>query len=225
MPDKTIDKGQLLTIRYKRVKSSTAVQLTPENCEDYGYVATTKTIEGKEYTLYHKKDDNSNNYLPYEVDEEGNAITTIVVYEYNYYKFAAPPCSNFKINFGDVDKEGSGRNELTGEMFRERLGSYNSINLTWDLIPNTELYNKWYHILTHLPPNFEAYMLMPTGRHESKTFYRADVSTDLYLWTDGKQIWKGLSTDFIQWNIDPYNDELEEKLTAITEQEWEWTIE
>ena len=56
------------------------------------------------------------------------------------YTHIAPPCSNYQINYADVDKEGSGRNSLTGEMFRERIGSYRSIDLTWDLIPNTKEY-------------------------------------------------------------------------------------
>ena len=94
-------------------------------------------------------------------------------------------------------------------MFRERIGKYCSIDLTWDLIPNSDEYNKWYKILTHLPPKFKARLLMPGGEIEEKEFYRTDISTELYLWTDGKQIWRGLSTSFVQWNVDEYDDTYE----------------
>lgn len=139
----------------------------------------------------------------------------IVNGETKTYRHIAPPCSKFRVSFADVDKEGSGRNELTGEMFRERIGSYCMIELAWDLIPNTIEYNNWYKILTHLPASFNADVLMPSGEIVSKKFYRADVSTDLYLFVANKQIWQGLSTSFTQFNLDEYDDNFEPTLEEV----------
>lgn len=131
------------------------------------------------------------------------------------YRHIAPPCSNYKVNYADVDKEGSGRNSLTGEMFRERIGNYRSIDLTWNLIPNTKEYNNWYKVLTHLPTSFHCKSLMPTGEIEDREFYRTDVSTTLYLFVKDSQIWQGLSTTFVQYNLDEYDDNFEPELEEI----------
>ena len=200
--------GNLLEISYERIISSEEITLTIDNCSLYGYVSKTEEIDGVTYTVFYKEDDPNQDVIGYEI-VNGVAVTKILNNVYKEYTHIAPSCSNFKINFADVDKEGSGRNSLTGEMFRERIGKYCSIDLTWDLIPNSNEYNKWYKILTHLPPKFKARLLMPSGEIEEKEFYRTDISTELYLWTDGKQIWRGLSTSFVQWNVDEYDDTYE----------------
>ena len=200
--------GDLLKILYNRIVATEEITLTVDNCGLYGYVATTMQIDGVEQTVYYKQDDIEKNIISYEI-VNGVAITKILNNVYQEYSHIAPSCSSFKVHMADVDKEGSGRNSLTGLMYRERIGRYCSIDLTWDLIPNSEEYNRWYKILTHLPPNFKAQLLMPSGEIEEKEFYRADVSTELYLWTDGIQIWKGLSTSFIQWNVEEYDDSYE----------------
>ena len=125
------------------------------------------------------------------------------------YTHIAPPCSSFKVSYADVDKEGSGRNSLTGEMYRERIGNYCKIDLTWDLIPNSQNYNNWYKVLTHLPPSFTAEFLMPDGNFAKKVMYRTDISTDLYLFVKDAQMWKGLSTSFVEWNVTSYDDNIE----------------
>ena len=130
------------------------------------------------------------------------------------YTHIAPPCSSFKVSYADVDKEGSGRNSLTGEMFRERIGHYCKIDLTWDLIPNSQNYNNWYKVLTHLPPKFNASFLMPNGEIDTKEMYRTDISTELYLFVskDDYQMWKGLATSFVEWNVNEYDDNTEAKI-------------
>lgn len=200
--------GNLLEISYERIILSEEITLTVDNCALYGYAPKVEEIDGVSYTLFYKKDDPSQNVVSYEIIN-GVAITKILDNTYQEYSHIAPPCSNFKVHFADVDKEGSGRNSLTGEMFRERIGRYFSIDLTWDLIPNSEEYNRWYKILTHLPPKFKAKLLMPSGEIEEKEFYRTDVTTELYLWTDGIQIWRGLATSFVEWSVEPYDDTYE----------------
>lgn len=132
-----------------------------------------------------------------------------VIVEYNHI---APDCNEYKVSFADVDKEGSGRNSLTGEMFRERIGSYTMYEVNWNLIPDTKQYRNWYKILTHLPPQINAKLKMPSGEIVTKRVYRGDVSTSLYLWTDGIEIWQGLTTTFTQWDLDKYDDNFEPEL-------------
>ena len=207
--------GNLLQISYDRVISTDTVVLTTTNCQEYGYVSTTTIENGVTYTAFYKADDTSREILTYNI-EDGVAITEVEIENKQTYTHIAPACSNFKISFADVDKEGSGRNSQTGEMTRERIGYYCKLDLTWDLIPNTDAYNNWYKILTHLPPKFNATLLMPNGNIETKQFYRGDVSTNLYLFISNEsEIWKGLSTSFIQWNLDSYNDQTEPTLVQI----------
>ena len=204
-------KGNLLEIYYDRVIHTEEITLTIENCEQYGYIATTKEIDGVTKTVFYEKTMTEDDYLfP---DENGD---TIIDYNtYQRYKHIAPPCSSYEPSFADVDKEGSGRNSLTGEMFRERIGSYYMLTLTWNLIPNTKEYNNWYKILTHLPPYVYLKLLLPSGEIVEKKMYRGNVSTKLYLFVENSQIWQGLQTTFTQWDIEPYDDTVEPTLEKI----------
>lgn len=213
-----IEQGDLLGISYERVSSNSTedVILTVDNCESYGYLPKKITLNGQEYTVFYRQGDNETNIAYYEIID-GIAITTITAYETITYSHVAPACSSFKISYADVDKEGSGRNATTGEMQRERVGSYIKIDMAWDLIPNTDEYNNWYKILTHLPPSFKATYLDPSGDMITKKFYRQDISTELYIFVKNRQMWKGLSTSFTQWELDEFDDSFEPPLYQIEE--------
>lgn len=129
-------------------------------------------------------------------DENGFAKTVI-----------APACTKYQVSYADVDKEGSGRNPLTGEMYRERIGSYIKLDLTWDLIPGTTEYQNWYKTLTSLPKSFEAEYLDPSSNElVKKRFYRTDIQTELYLFVDENcNIWRGLSTSFVQNDVSSFS--------------------
>ena len=207
--------GNLLEIYYDRVSKSEQVVLTTSNCYDYGYYPTTATIEGKEYTVFVKNGYSQSEYeIP--VISGGVATTTITHNTYRRYTHIAPACSKFRVSYADIDKEGSGRNSITGEMFRERIGSYRKIELAWDLIPDTNDYNDWYIVLTHLPPFFNCRLLLPSGEIQDKEFYRGDITTNLYLFIADRQIWNGLETTFIQKNLDKFDDTVEPQLSLIT---------
>lgn len=207
----------LMTITYERIATSEEVTLTIDNCANYGYSYKTITDEGTQQQIiaFYKSDDKDQTIESYDEIVNGVAKTIIIYNTYQKYTHIAPPCSTYKISYADVDKEGSGRNSLTGEMFRERIGSYCMIDLTWDLIPNTIEYNNWYKVLTHLPPSFYVEFLSPNGEHITKEFYRSDISTSLYLFVKDKQIWQGLSTSFTQWSLDEYDDTYEPTLGEI----------
>lgn len=207
----------ILKIKYKRVATSQEITLTQENCTTYGYVATTVEVEGATYTVYYQEGNSPKDIEPFEI-ENNVATTKITYYTYNTYEHISPSNTKYTISYADTDKEGSGRNDQTGEMFRERIGYYMKLEVAWDLIPNTQEYNNWYKILTHLPPQIELVMLTPDGETKTIKAYRGDIQTDLYYYhydeetQEVQQIWQSLGTTFIQWDITPYDDTKEPTL-------------
>lgn len=211
-----MENEKILSIWYKRPsKLEREVTLTLKNCQDYGYLSTTINKNGQNLTVFYKEDNEPNNYENYEI-VEGDAITKVVARKLNVYEHKVPNCSKYEWNFADVDSEGSGRNELSGQMIRERIGYYCMLDLAWDLIPNTIEYNNWLKVLTNLPPFFYARFLYPTGEILEKKFYRTDIYTSLHLFIKGNQIWTGLSTTFVQANVDKYEETFEPTLLEET---------
>ena len=206
----------LLEIYYDRVISTREVILTPENCRNYGYYHTTLNINENEYDIYYKIGDNYTDYIR---GADGLPTNKITIETTQKYTHIAPPPSKYEFAFADVDKEGSGRNSLTGEMFRERIGCYTMLTISWDLIPNTIEYNNWYKVLTHLPPKVYLKLLTPNGNIEEKAYYRGDISTNLYLFVSNRTIWQGLSTTFTQWYVNEYDNSIEPTLEDITTEE------
>jgi hypothetical protein len=202
----------LLEIYYDRILSERTVALSESNCRSYGYYSSRKEIDGTTYIVFYKEGESGQDYLK---DSEGKPYNIISIQNTQTYSHIAPPPSKYEWSFADVDKEGSGRNSLTGEMFRERIGSYTMLTISWDLIPNTIEYNNWYKILTHLPPKVVLKLLTPSGDIEEKEYYRGDVKTNLYLFVANKTIWQGLSTTFTQWNVDEYNNRIEPTLASM----------
>lgn len=211
--------GNVLKIIYDRVIREEEIILTPQNCANYGFsykvIVDVRYGTGLNVTVYYPINGSSENYLEYEQTEAGYFVTTYINKIKETYTHIAPPCSSFSISFADVDKEGSGRNSNTGLMERERIGYYRSIDVTYDIIPNSKEYNNWYRVLTHLPPDFNIEVLTPSGNIETIRCYRADVSTNLYLFTKDYQIWRGLKTSFIQFDVTPYDDKIEPILEEI----------
>ena len=211
--------ANVLKLYYDRITNVSEVILDTSNCSSYGFAYKVIVDElygtGKNVTVFYRQDGSSDDYLDYEchiVNNEPTFKTIHIVETKQRYEHIAPPCSSFAINYADVDKEGSGRNPATGLMERERIGFYRSIDVTYDLIPNSKTYNNWYKVLTHLPPDFYIEVLTPSGEKEEIRCYRADVSTSLYLFTDDYQIWRGLKTSFIQYNVAEYDDSFEPTL-------------
>lgn len=212
--------GNLLEIYYDRIIDTEEIVLTSANCEQYGYLPTKLTLDGVEYVVFYKQGTKETDIIEYIYNSEDKTCVTIIFNNsYERHTHIAPPCSKYEYQYADVDKEGSGRNSLTGEMYRERIGSYIMLTLSWNLIPNTKEYNNWFKILTHLPPMVYLKLLTPSGEIVEKQMYRGDVSTSLYLFVDDSngysQIWQGLQTTFTQWNIDEYDDTIEPTLEEV----------
>lgn len=192
----------LLVIKYKRVVSSDEVVLTPQNCTTYGYEAK---VEGGQ-TYYFEIGDVNQDILPFEMIN-GVATTTILVDNYEEFTHYAPPCTSYKVSQADIDKAGSGRNELTGVMYRERVGKFYKIDASWDIIPDSDQFKYWYNVLTHLPPKFTVQFTTPTKETISREFYRSsDISNDAYMVNEEYNMWRNLSVSFTQWDIDEYDE-------------------
>ena len=191
----------LLKISYERIVGTQEIELNDSNYQEYGYA----------------KDDNG--YYKYDSEQEENVyFTTHEIDILETYTHILPNPSKFDDTYADVDKEGSGRNESNGQMQRERIGHYCSIDVQWNIIPNSNERINLIRILRNLPPKFRL------EYHDSdsvsnvtttKEFYRADISESLYLFVEDSQLWKGISTTFIQFNVDEYNDQEEPLLLEV----------
>ena len=185
----------LLKISYERIVGTQEIELNDSNYQEYGYA----------------KDDSG--YYKYDSEQEENVyFTTHEIDILKTYTHILPNPSKFDDTYADVDKEGSGRNESNGEMQRERMGHYCSIDVQWNIIPNSNERINLIRILRKLPPKFRL------EYHDSdsvsnvttiKEFYRADISESLYLFVEDSQLWQGISTTFIQFDVEEYNDQEE----------------
>lgn len=197
-----MNKITLLKISYDRIIDTQEIELNDNNYSQYGYLK-----DDKGYYLYDSDLEQNIYYTHHDVD-----VTQT-------YSHILPNPSKFTPTYSDVDKEGSGRNEATGLMVRERIGHYFNIEVQWNLIPNSKERINLVRILRNLPPKFKL------EYHDSdneintttiKEFYRADISEDLYLFVQDKQIWRGLATSFIQFNVDVYDDSKEPNFLPLT---------
>lgn len=132
------------------------------------------------------------------------------------YTHILPNPSSFSQTYADVDKEGSGRDSSNGLMSRERIGHYVSIDVTWDIVENSVARRNLVRILRSLPPEFTLIYKDSTCKNEKEEVqmqcYRADIKENQYLFLKDRQIWKGLATSFIQFDVTPYDDESEPTL-------------
>ena len=191
----------LLKISYERIVGTQEIELNDSNYQEYGYA----------------KDDSG--YYKYDSEQEENVyFTTHEIDILKTYTHILPNPSKFDDTYSDVDKEGSGRNESNGQMQRERIGHYCSIDVQWNIIPNSNERINLIRILRKLPPKFRL------EYHDSdsvsnvttiKEFYRADISESLYLFVEDSQLWKGISTTFIQFDVEEYNDQEEPVLLEV----------
>lgn len=188
----------LLKISYDRVVGTDTITLDDSNYQEYGY---SKDEEG--YYIYDEELEENIYFTEHDVD-----IT-------EHYEHILPNPSKFTTTYSDVDKEGSGRSESDGQMIRERIGHYQAIDVAWDVVPTSKDGINLSRILKSLPPSFTLeYHDIEGETRDIKTgvFYRGDINYNLYLFLRDRQIWDGLSTTFIQFDVTPYDDSVEPTL-------------
>lgn len=190
----------LLKVTYSRVTETIVVPLTDDNFRSFGY----------------KKDENG--YYKFDVALNQNVYATEEYY-YGTTEFShiLPNPSGFAITYSDVDKSGSGRDE-TGTVVRDRMGHYMSIDVTWDIVENSIERRNLVRILRNIPPKFKLTFHDSDNKPDEVKMidcYHGDIKENLYLFLQNNQIWKGLSTTFIQSNIIPYDDSIEPTLEVI----------
>ena len=193
---------QLLKISYDRIIDTQEIALNDSNYTQYGYLK-----DDKGYYIYDNDLEQNIYFTHHDVDIKQT------------YTHILPNPSKFTPTYSDVDKEGSGRNEATGLMVRERIGHYFNIDVQWNLIPNSKERINLVRILRNLPPKFNLEYYDSDNDSTTTTikeFYRADISEDLYVFTKDRQIWRGLATSFIQFNVDEYSDEQEPSYLPLT---------
>lgn len=201
----------LLKLSYSRIVGTNTISINDHNYAQYGYAYDTegKVIDGETYHYYLV---NENGDKEYYKEHEVN-IT-------EHYEHILPSPSSFSKTYSDVDKSGSGRNESDGKMYRERLGHYCSLNVRWDIVPNAVVRRNLVKILRSLPPSFFLTYKDSSNKADEITteeFYRADINEDLYLFLQDRQIWKGLATSFIQFEVKGYEDNVEPELEDLEE--------
>lgn len=191
-----------LKISYDRIIGTETITLNDSNYKQYGYLK-----DSKGYYLYDEETEENVYFTEHDVDIKQT------------YTHILPPPSKFTPTYADVDKQGSGRNENDGLMIRERVGHYQSLDVSWNIIPHSKEGINLVRILKNLPELFTIEYhdieneFNETSVHE---FYRGDISYDLYLFIKDRQIWKGISTTFIQYDVTPYDDSKEPELLALT---------
>lgn len=193
-------KVDLLSVTYSRPIETIVVELTDDNYTSYGY----------------KKDDNG--YYKYDVALNENVYATEVYFDRKgSFSHTLPNPSSFAITYSDIDRSGSGRDE-NGNVVRDRMGHYMSIDVTWDIVENSAERRDLVKILRNTPPIFTlAFHDSDNKADEIKLIscYHGDIKENLYLFMKDNQIWKGLATTFIQSDITPYDDTIEPILEVI----------
>lgn len=200
----------LLEVYYERIVETKEITLNDDNYSQYGF--------------QREQDEEGNvSYFTYDTDGETKIYSTIA--EVNITKkfsHQLPTPSSFSVTYADVDKEGSGRDESSGEVIRDRLGHYQSIDVTWDIVKGSTSGRNFMKVLKNLPPFFtlkyyEIENIYNEGVQEYSEIecYHGDIQYGMYLFLKDNQIWQGIKTTFIQSDVTPYNDQAEPILNGV----------
>lgn len=191
-----------LKVSYERIVGTQTIALNLGNYKEYGY---SQDVDGF-----------------YLLDEDGETKVYFTEHEINItqsYSHILPPPSKFTPTYSDVDKEGSGRSESDGQMIRERIGHYKAFDVSWNIVPNSKEGINLARILKNLPQKFTLKYHDIENEIEQLSeneFYRGDINYDLYLFLKDRQVWRGISTSFIQFDVTPYDDSVEPQLLLLT---------
>lgn len=123
---------------------------------------------------------------PMSVDDEGNVSVSG-----DYQKVPTPQTYGWSVE--DLDsEEGTGRNNATGEMFRDRVATKRKLSFTWPPLSISETSR----LLKALKPEFISvtYLDAEEGDYITKTFYAGPKSANC----GHHQRWLGIAANLIE---------------------------
>lgn len=123
---------------------------------------------------------------PMSVDDEGNVSVSG-----DYQKVPTPQTYGWSVE--DLDsEEGTGRNNATGEMFRDRVATKRKLSFTWPPLSISETSR----LLKALKPEFISvtYLDAEEGDYITKTFYAGPKSANC----GHRQRWLGIAANLIE---------------------------
>ena len=122
---------------------------------------------------------------PMSVDSEGN-----VSLSGDYQKVPTPQTYGWSIE--DLDGEGTGRNNATGEMFRDRIATKRKLSFTWPPLSVAETSR----LLKALEPEFISvtYLDAREGKYLTGTFYAGPQSANC----GHRSQWLGITANLIE---------------------------
>lgn len=102
--------------------------------------------------------------------------------------------SELQIDISDIDAN-TYRN-AKGEMTRDRVATKRKLNCKWNALTVAEMST----LLTAVQDVFftVTYLDAMIGTEQTKTFYVGDRSAPVYRLVNGKELWEGLSMNFIE---------------------------
>ena len=108
-----------------------------------------------------------------------------------------PTPASFDWQMSDLDA--SAERSASGHLIRERIRSgVRKITFSWNVLKDMQKFYDFISTLESLPAEFEMEYPDANGKLVKKIMYRADVTANMYKYTDNKGHWKDLKTSFIE---------------------------
>ena len=105
-----------------------------------------------------------------------------------------PASFDWQMSDLDVDTERS----ASGYLIRERIRSgIRKITFNWNAFDMQKFYD-FINILDDLPSEFDVTYPDANGKLVTKTMYRGDVTSNMYMYRNSQSKWKDLKTSFIE---------------------------
>lgn len=102
--------------------------------------------------------------------------------------------SSLQVDISDID--GEAYRSANGTMIRDRIAVKRKLNCEWSALTSTEVSS----ILSKITAtSFTVTYLDPlTASEQTKTFYVGDRNMPVYRLVSGKELWAGLTCNFIE---------------------------
>lgn len=108
-----------------------------------------------------------------------------------------PTPASFDWQMSDLDA--SSERSISGYLIRDRIRrGVRKITFSWNVLTDMQKFYDFIDMLDNLPAEFEMEYPDANGQLVTKIMYRADVSANMFRFTDNKGHWKDLKTSFIE---------------------------